>query len=577
MGRRSKKKFDKKSSHVYHVVHRSQMDPSYGKEGASDMVLAPANDVAREALSRSVADAGEHLTASRGGSTPSTSILGDTVGPDGLRCDDGYDYSQHLKTMGGGAFIASNGKVCSSNAEVFNRVVLPDEVFGTEEEGRHRAAMEAVALDDRDLPSDVRAALRGAEDGARSDDDDFEELQDDFCAEAAKEPEGPSETIFDFDAHCAALIAKARARGQQHDHLRRGRRNPDEQIDLGAVGASDSESDWEFTTDEEEEEGGSSGSGGSSGADGSIVSVPSVPSVPRAPARFIDDHFDVVIGQYDDDELGDLDEDEACEGHMDIDSARVAELLDDFLEEHGEEVSRYHAKPVQDGVDIAGEAGVAAMRDLDEDAQRRVVSRSTRVVKEILSTSATQDGRAWDEEEVGMGDRDLDMNAMFPAKEVPQWDCETIVSTYSNLDNHPAVISAASTRPKIRLSRKTGLPLSLSQTTRPGTRPAGPGAGGLAIVSENVAGEATDSDAGEASDGEASDDEFGFETVVDTAAKRDRTETKEEKRARKKAVKLERARRRAAKKSRTGAFKEEGKRMRSQKVGRGKGMRLFKY
>ncbi|KAG9016690.1 hypothetical protein FRB90_002482 [Tulasnella sp. 427] len=45
--------------------------------------------------------------------------------------------------------------------------------------------------------------------------------------------------------------------------------------------------------------------------------------------------------------------------------------------------------------------------------------------------------------------------------EKDRWDCETILSTYSNLENHPRIIRAGDTRKvkKIRLDSKTGLPV----------------------------------------------------------------------------------------------------------------------
>ena len=43
-------------------------------------------------------------------------------------------------------------------------------------------------------------------------------------------------------------------------------------------------------------------------------------------------------------------------------------------------------------------------------------------------------------------------------KEEEKWDCETVLTTYSNIYNHPKLIATRST-PRIRLSNKTGLPL----------------------------------------------------------------------------------------------------------------------
>jgi hypothetical protein len=50
------------------------------------------------------------------------------------------------------------------------------------------------------------------------------------------------------------------------------------------------------------------------------------------------------------------------------------------------------------------------------------------------------------------------LDEMFPDKEVNPWDCQTIVSTYSNLENHPEVINDMPVK-KIRLSDKTGIPI----------------------------------------------------------------------------------------------------------------------
>ena len=43
-------------------------------------------------------------------------------------------------------------------------------------------------------------------------------------------------------------------------------------------------------------------------------------------------------------------------------------------------------------------------------------------------------------------------------KDDEKWDCETVLTTYSNTYNHPKLITQIPTN-KIRLSKKTGLPL----------------------------------------------------------------------------------------------------------------------
>merc|ERR1712196_638210 len=56
-------------------------------------------------------------------------------------------------------------------------------------------------------------------------------------------------------------------------------------------------------------------------------------------------------------------------------------------------------------------------------------------------------------------------------KEEAQWDCETVVSTYSNLENHPKLLDDdINCISKIRLSKKTGIALGTLENTGRGAR-----------------------------------------------------------------------------------------------------------
>jgi len=51
------------------------------------------------------------------------------------------------------------------------------------------------------------------------------------------------------------------------------------------------------------------------------------------------------------------------------------------------------------------------------------------------------------------------IDKLCPPKKGQDWDCETILTTYSNIDNHPEVISELpDPRRKIKLSKKSGIP-----------------------------------------------------------------------------------------------------------------------
>ncbi|KAJ1950050.1 Protein ltv1, partial [Linderina macrospora] len=51
-----------------------------------------------------------------------------------------------------------------------------------------------------------------------------------------------------------------------------------------------------------------------------------------------------------------------------------------------------------------------------------------------------------------------DLDAQFQEKQRVPWDCQTILTTYSTLDNHPATIHEKRA-PRIKVSRKTGFPM----------------------------------------------------------------------------------------------------------------------
>jgi protein LTV1 len=126
-----------------------------------------------------------------------------------------------------------------------------------------------------------------------------------------------------------------------------------------------------------------------------------------------------------------------------LDSADLNAVLDDFL---AIELS------VKDG------RSVPSVRRL----KVTVLEHSDDEIEDVL-VNESEDG-------FDSGDEDY-MPDYLKKKERPQWDCESIVSTYSNLDNHPARVDDNSKVPKrrfhvdsparIHLSNKTGLPLNV--------------------------------------------------------------------------------------------------------------------
>ena len=161
------------------------------------------------------------------------------------------------------------------------------------------------------------------------------------------------------------------------------------------------------------------------------------------------------------------------------------------------------------------------------------------------------------------------------------WDCETIVSTYSNLENHPSVIDehhggsgssgkrrgsknsgrgddAATGASLIRLSETNGLPVDYVRARR------GVGRGGSMLTAANLAaiGETGEEDVSARGGADEYSDEDDGELGEEWRSNiRRKGETPEEKKARKAAVKAGRRDARAAKKGLKTTFKREEREM----------------
>ncbi|XP_046973559.1 protein LTV1 homolog [Vanessa cardui] len=129
-----------------------------------------------------------------------------------------------------------------------------------------------------------------------------------------------------------------------------------------------------------------------------------------------------------------------------------------------------------------------------------------------------------------------------------KWDCETILSTYSNLYNHPKIIEEPKKPKKIRINPKTGLPEdTLGKDNK------------LTMKSLAKFNEMNDHD----KDVSDEDGRTNAETVLSTLSVlsiRPKEETPEEKKERKRLLKEYRKERRIEKKANKEVFKEEKKR-----------------
>ncbi|KAJ1301539.1 hypothetical protein OPQ81_008787 [Rhizoctonia solani] len=202
-------------------------------------------------------------------------------------------------------------------------------------------------------------------------------------------------------------------------------------------------------------------------------------------------------------------------------------IMDEFLEKY--ELVGNKMRPVLGGVTPAEKLSTlrqALVDDIDGDGGMRA---RAIIKKGKIPESVQQD----------LIPEPYDIDAGY---DQDRWDCETILSTYSNLENHPRLILARDRRPvpRIQLHPKTGLPSVTGDgdqhdvcSTRRNIRP-------NTSAREEILGETA------------------AELVQKTVA-RPRNESKEEKKARKEAVRNQKQIRRAEKSAMKEAFANERK------------------
>ncbi|XP_040168444.1 protein LTV1 homolog [Anopheles arabiensis] len=211
----------------------------------------------------------------------------------------------------------------------------------------------------------------------------------------------------------------------------------------------------------------------------------------------LDDRFEKFFEQYDDPEVGPLDCEE-IEGHVDPNDDVLLRCAAEFKRE----------------------------RDAVYDAEYE-----KQWIRERLTQ--LQDDNS-EEEEVAMQVED---------GEQKKWDCESILSTYSNIYNHPKLIQEPKKAHKILINPKTGLPENVL------------GAEGGKLTMKSIA--RLEQGGSEKPAGPKSLCDGSVISTLSVLSIRPKDETPEEKRERKKLLKEYRSERRIERKANTLAFKHE--------------------
>ncbi|XP_029035949.2 protein LTV1 homolog [Osmia bicornis bicornis] len=215
----------------------------------------------------------------------------------------------------------------------------------------------------------------------------------------------------------------------------------------------------------------------------------------------LDDKFEKLYAAYDDTEIGALDCDE-IEGYIAPDSELVFQCAAEFEQQQTE----------------------------DADNVAKLMKDKMKILEKEYSSS---------EDENSLEELVVD------AREREKWDCESIISTYSNIYNHPKLISEPKQPQKIKVDPKTGIPRNVLDCSEKLT------AKTLAQFDQQ---NENNKPKGPQSIAET------MRSTLSTLSIRPKNETPEERKQRKRALKEYRKERREERKANTEAFKEEKKR-----------------
>lgn len=302
------------------------------------------------------------------------------------------------------------------------------------------------------------------------------------------------------------------------------------------------------------------------------------------------------------DEMGDL-EDEAEKARGNADISNYAHLLDDFLAEQAQMEAEYDrqdregqgqapagGRPKQGGNedeeggdeegDEASPSGygripicnkVESLQEYDPEVIQRTKARLAAVAAKEAATAAGK-GKAEDDDEAieRAEGRDVlpDSFKTMMLDTGERWDCESVLSLRSNLENHPGKI----VEPQKRMGARGGGTIKLStKTGMPAAYAARPNLADKAIPEDQEVGEVDDEsedESGSGSDGEAPS---VAGTTMSMIAARRKGESADEKKARKAAVKEAQRASRAAKKELKTMFKQEAAKVKKQTANKGAG------
>ncbi|KAJ7611017.1 Low temperature viability protein-domain-containing protein [Roridomyces roridus] len=506
--------FRRPGAQHFQLVHRSQRDPLIHDPDASPHVLKP---VIREneKKGKSRAELEQILPQSAlSTNTGEASLYG-------VYYDDSeYDYMQHLRPVGvqedGVESVLMEAAPKKGKPKGIALKDLPDGVLpSTSELPRTYESQQAIPASISGFQPDMDPHLRQVLDALEDDAFVEDSLEDDFFGELVADGERGSDDEFDFEFSEHGVDGAVEEEELDEDAGWEARFAQFKKVKSGAGAGSEdgfANSEGGDTIGRLPEMSVIGGKGkkrrkGTSDASGYSMSSSSM--YRNEALQTLDERFDqMILKQYNSDE--EESEELSEEDDDDDDAPQLITSREDFESMMDEFLNDYEILGRKMKQKLEGDSGAAKL-----DTLRRAMGQDERV-------------RLENEGEDEEGD-DMLMPLDIDDRQ-DRWDCETILTTYSNLENHPRLIRARDVNapkkapvPKIHLDPRTGFPTVTAVDPKPKGR--------VSFGSD--------------SDSESSDEDRPRVQTI----KRDKNESKEDKKARKAAVKEERQVRRADKKA----------------------------
>ncbi len=509
-----KKSFiDKKTASVYHVVRRSQRD--VGTEATadtlSDFVLMPSPENAmreqkreeqRQAMALEESQEGRSLPKKK---TTNFEDLKDHIARAGLLDQTATTYSKYTKPIQvGGLFVpsdtaaAEDGQLLTDPSKNHLDTAL-QEAMEIHEVGR---MLDSIALTPDCMDEDMARAL--FED---FEEDEFEEILDDFCLTANQEvleeedggdgAGGGNSGEFNFEQHIQMLMEKARAMengggiggremednffgGMTPLHEREEEEDDEDNYDYDQYGEEEEEEEEEDSLDRE-----------FNNESATNYARP----IDGEQQRILCQKFEEALLEYDSDDVGDLDDEcEEIVGSRPLEGdAQLEAALNEFLTEKEDDILIEGTKN-DDKKKRTGGSGFSALVDkrMVHASELNADADPSKTLLVNIEESKRQMQKDLEDADAILANPEMDLppeeilidgKSYFSQTSRNPWDCESILSTYSNLDNNPVVIGRSKKRKgkkkkgndltddesripeegpvQIKLSNKTGLPLGV--------------------------------------------------------------------------------------------------------------------